>query len=146
MDNCPCKNQLTCCTILSEQISDKKIYPITNPETSEATPEPTGHFHCGEELNIVGLRDVSNDDTNLFVARTSEFPWTIAVFKNEPNEELKFSGGASLVGQRVAVTAYHNVVNASKYVIRAGSLTLHLEDETFLIPQDRSVTKVIVLT
>lgn len=143
MDKCPCKNQFTCCTILSKPNTSEKIDPISKPESAEVRPEPTEHFHCGEKLDIIGPRLESNDDTNLFVARTSEFPWTIAVFKKEPTEELTFICGASLVGQRVAVTANHNVVNDSKYIIRAGSLTLHLEDEPFLIPQDRSVTKVI---
>lgn len=106
--------------------------------------------HCGEKMNIVGPRISSTDDTNLYVAESSEYPWTLALFKIKPTdaEDPDFLSGASLLGPRAAVTVVHNFPRTAKpesYMVRAGEFDLTNTDE-IIKHQDRVLKKVIILT
>lgn len=133
---CPCNPPFICCK--TPPITDNRNVPIPKPFS----------IHCGEQVNIVGPRILSSDNENLTVDRASEYPWTLALFKitrqSDGSENYAFICGASLIGQRVAVTVNHNVLDPGSYVIRAGSLSLQINEDEFLEPQDRPISKVII--
>lgn len=133
---CPCKEIAFVCCKPPIQVITKRL--------------PSMHTkHCGEKKMILGPRISSTDDTNLYVAESSEYPWTLALFKVKPTdaEDLIFLSGASLLGPRVAVTVSHNfprLVKPQSYVVRAGEYDLTNTDE-IIKHQDRVLTKVNII-
>lgn len=88
--------------------------------------------------NVIGKRREDSSDSNLYVAEGTDFPWTLALLKND-----EFLCGASLLGPRVAVTVNHNIPEDwSKLAIRAGELDFSHEDES-IEHQDRKITKIV---
>lgn len=111
----------------------------TTPNSIPTESIPTITKHCGDRMeNTIGKRMEDSSDSNLYVAEGTDFPWTLALLKND-----KFICGASLLGPRVAITVNHNIpTDCSSLVIRAGELDFSHEDET-IEHQDRTITKIV---
>lgn len=149
---CPCtNNSFVCCKNSQTTTGPKRNTTIPTPSTPTVTNTriviPTKH--CGEQKNILGPRILSTDDTNLYVAQTGDYPWTLAIFNMTPsdNTKLDFLCGATLLGPRVALTVNHNFPMHPKpetYVVRAGEFNLSHTDE-IVKHQDRVLTHVSIL-
>lgn len=101
------------------------------------TEEPKSK-NCGVSMNIIKSRfETVNDST--------EYPWTVALFKNT-NGNLTFLCGASLLAPKVALTVIHNIPEnldeTTFLVMRAGEFDL-TNDNEWLPHQDRIVTRIV---
>lgn len=143
---CPCTNvSFVCCKLSQPTTGLKSNITVSTPSTS---PINIPNKHCGEQKNIIGPRILSTDDSNVYVAQTGDYAWTLAIFNMTPsdNNKLDFHCGATLLGPRIALTATHNFPMHPKpetYVIRAGEFNLSHTEE-IVKHQDRVLTHVTI--
>lgn len=103
---------------------------------------PTGN-KCGYRNNgqqKTATRIIDGDD-----AQPNEFPWMVAIFRQLPNENLRYIGGGSLIHGSVIVTAAHLIrhIMPENLVVRAGEHDL-LEASNSITRQERNVSNVII--
>lgn len=105
------------------------------------TEEQPRKKHCGEQMNVTVKPRIFE---TTIVNDSTEYPWTMAVFK-KTNGIFTFLCGASLLGPKVALTVIHNIPEMddnSSLVIRAGEYDL-TNDNEWLKHQERIVTRIV---
>ncbi|KAK1130370.1 hypothetical protein K0M31_018502 [Melipona bicolor] len=134
----PCENYLAVCCKIPDRTNSGEII----------TPSPIERRGCGQRHpNGVGFRITGNSNSE---AEFGEFPWMVAILKEEPigenNQKLNvYQCGGSLIHKLAVLTAAHCVQGKqpSELRIRAGEWDTQTNNEIYP-HQDRTVQKVII--
>ncbi|CAG4958630.1 unnamed protein product [Colias eurytheme] len=114
------------------------------------TPKPENHDGCGWR-NPNGVGFVSTGDPSGDYAKFGEFPWMVAVLKEEPVNENDansllfnlYKGGGSLIHPSVVLTAAHIVDEEHHYRARAGEWDTQTKKEIYP-NQEKKVDRVVI--
>jgi len=132
IDDGPCEYLSVCCSKPNQRGREDPIIRTRNP----SKPEGCGSRNPeGVDFQITGGKD--NE------AQFGEFPWMVALLREEGNTE-KYQCGAALIHPQVVLTSAHCVTcKDTQYKIRAGEWDTRTKDEP-LAHQDRNVKTVII--